>query len=65
MAGLHTTQMVRLKYPDSMRSNKRITGTTLVQLAYNNSAKPGFANPRSYDKFCPVRNDPLPGRGAF
>ncbi|KAH7069523.1 cholinesterase precursor [Paraphoma chrysanthemicola] len=41
------------------------TGTSLAQLAYQNSPKPVFANPLSHDKSCPTKNDPLPGRGAF
>ncbi|XP_014552299.1 hypothetical protein COCVIDRAFT_110675 [Bipolaris victoriae FI3] len=38
---------------------------TLVELAYNNSVKPNFVNPSTYDAACPAKNDPLPGRGAF
>ncbi|KAF3041469.1 hypothetical protein E8E11_006081 [Didymella keratinophila] len=41
------------------------TGKTLVGLAYNNSPKPTFFEANTYDKACPVINDPLPGRGAF
>ncbi|KAF2134298.1 cholinesterase precursor [Dothidotthia symphoricarpi CBS 119687] len=40
-------------------------GKTLVRLAYNNSAKPDFIEPITYDAVCPAKNDPLPGRGAF
>ncbi|KAF2832580.1 cholinesterase precursor [Ophiobolus disseminans] len=40
-------------------------GTTLVQLAYNSSAAPVFVDPDVYDVSCPLKNDPLPGRGAF
>ncbi|KAI1556105.1 PnbA Carboxylesterase type B [Pyrenophora tritici-repentis] len=38
---------------------------TLVELAYNNNLPTQFVDPWIYDKPCPVRNDPLPGRGAF
>ncbi|KAF2112845.1 cholinesterase precursor [Lophiotrema nucula] len=41
------------------------TGNTLVRLAYNNSAKPKFVAPSTYDSPCPAKNDPLPGQGAF
>jgi hypothetical protein len=40
-------------------------GNTLVRLAYNNSPKPDFVAATAYDKACPAKNDPLPGRGAF
>jgi hypothetical protein len=40
-------------------------GKTLVGLAHGNSAKPTFLEPTTYDKACPARNDPTPGRGAF
>jgi hypothetical protein len=39
--------------------------TTLVQLAFNNSEEATFVDSSSYDKACPQKNDPLPGRGAF
>ncbi|KZM23178.1 hydrolase [Ascochyta rabiei] len=41
------------------------SGKTLVGLAYNNSPKPTFLEATAYDKACPPKNDPLPGRGAF
>ncbi|KAH8726245.1 Alpha/Beta hydrolase protein [Phaeosphaeriaceae sp. PMI808] len=40
-------------------------GTTIVQLAYNNSAVPVLANSISTYQNCSIKNDPLPGRGAF
>jgi carboxylesterase type B len=40
-------------------------GKSLVGLAYNNSPKPTFFDATTYDKNCPAKNDPLPGRGAF
>lgn len=42
-----------------------LKGKTLVELAYNNSPKPTFVEPKMYDAPCPAKNDPLPGRGAF
>ena len=41
------------------------TGNTLVRLAYDNSPRPDFVAPAQYDKACPTKSDPLPGRGAF
>ncbi|CAA9964651.1 PnbA Carboxylesterase type B [Pyrenophora teres f. maculata] len=38
---------------------------TLVELAYNDNILATFVDPLIYDKPCPARNDPLPGRGAF
>ncbi|KAJ8113604.1 hypothetical protein OPT61_g4300 [Boeremia exigua] len=43
----------------------RGTGKTLVGLAYNNSPKPTLFEATTYDRACPAKNDPLPGRGAF
>ncbi|KAK7959643.1 cholinesterase precursor [Apiospora aurea] len=40
-------------------------GDTLVLLGYQNSPEPSFVAPNTYDSHCPVKNDPLPGRGAF
>ncbi len=38
---------------------------TLVQLALNEDSKPSFIDAMVYDKLCPAKNDPLPGRGLF
>ncbi|KAK7995263.1 hypothetical protein PG990_014036 [Apiospora arundinis] len=40
-------------------------GDTLVRLGYEDSPKPSFVAPSTYDSHCPAENDPLPGRGAF
>ncbi|KAF2707420.1 cholinesterase precursor [Pleomassaria siparia CBS 279.74] len=43
----------------------QLTGDTLVELGYQNSPRPKFVEPSTYDSPCPVVNDPLPGQGAF
>ncbi|KAK6858393.1 hypothetical protein PG995_006092 [Apiospora arundinis] len=42
-----------------------LAGDTLVRLGYEDSPKPSFVAPSTYDGHCPAENDPLPGRGAF
>ncbi|KAK8000890.1 hypothetical protein PG991_013112 [Apiospora marii] len=41
------------------------TDATLVRLGGQNSPEPNFVAPSTYDSSCPIKNDPLPGRGAF
>ncbi|KAK7911917.1 hypothetical protein PG985_014398 [Apiospora marii] len=36
-----------------------------VRLGGQNSPEPNFVAPSTYDSSCPIKNDPLPGRGAF
>jgi carboxylesterase type B len=54
-----------LRHVDMSFTDSLIVDATLMRLVYNNSAAPEFVNPLLYDKACPAKNDPLPGRGAF
>lgn len=65
MDGLLTKRLVRSDLSALDIHTDIRAGKTLVGLAYNNSPKPTFFEATTYDKACPAKNDPLPGRGAF